>query len=109
MVLHTIASIANRYQKQIFPLLSLTADFYIRLFVRIGSEEKSVLHCHDSIINTSYVFQCNGCQNYYLHNVGRSSSKHDKKEKNLTKEEQSKRDHNHNTKYSLNPVSIPTK
>lgn len=78
MVLHTIATTANRYQKQVQPLLSLTADFYIRLFVKIV--RKPIL-CHDSIVNTSYVFQCINCQNFHLHSVGKSASKKKAKSK----------------------------
>ncbi|CAI2364103.1 unnamed protein product [Moneuplotes crassus] len=109
MVLHTIATIANRYQKQIFPMLSLTADFYIRLFVRVGSEDESVLHCHDSVVNTSYVFQCTQCQNFHLHKIGRSRGANTKHKKNITSEEQSQRDRHHDTKFSLNPLTIPSK
>ena len=112
MVLHTIASVANRYQRQIYPLLSLTADFYIRLFVQIGKPGKGALMCHDSIVDTSYVFQCNGCQSFHLHSIGKALGKKEKKEKKENQEsstEQSRKDRHHNTKYTLNPVKIPEK
>ena len=35
IVLNKINSIANQYQKIIQPVLSLTVDFYVRLFVKI--------------------------------------------------------------------------
>lgn len=35
MVLYTINTMANRHGKQITPLLSLSADFYIRLFLQV--------------------------------------------------------------------------
>jgi tRNA (guanine26-N2/guanine27-N2)-dimethyltransferase len=72
MVLHTIASVANRYYKQIIPQLSLTADFYIRCFIKVVN--KPILW-HDSLVNTSHVFQWTGCQAYHLHSIGKSSIK----------------------------------
>jgi len=108
MVLHTIASVANRYQKQIFPMLSLTADFYIRLFIQVGEGNRGAYQWHDSILNTSHVFQWNGWQNFHFHNVGKTHGGKEKK-KAANKEEQSKKDHQHNTKYALNPVTIPSK
>jgi tRNA G26 N,N-dimethylase Trm1 len=35
MVLYMISGMANRHSKIIEPLLSITADFYIRLFIRV--------------------------------------------------------------------------
>ena len=35
MVLFTINSMANKHGKQIQPLVSLTVDFYVRLFIRV--------------------------------------------------------------------------
>ena len=35
IVLHTIAASANKYQRQIEPMLSLTVDFYIWLFIKV--------------------------------------------------------------------------
>jgi len=67
MVLYTINSIANKYQKQVEPLLSLTVDFYIRLFIRI---KDSPISCHYSITNYSHVFQCQDCESFYLQPYG---------------------------------------
>tara|TARA_B110000285_G_C14998927_1_gene550379 strand:+ start:620 stop:973 length:354 start_codon:yes stop_codon:yes gene_type:complete len=35
MVLHMISTMTNRHGKVIEPLMSLTVDFYVRLFIRI--------------------------------------------------------------------------
>lgn len=70
LLLHTIASTANKYSKQIIPMLSLTADFYVRLFVKIVY--KPIL-CHDSVVNTSLVFQCTNCQSFHFHPMGSST------------------------------------
>ena len=119
LVLHTIATTANRYQRQIIPLLSLTADFYIRLFIKVV---KKPIMWHESIINTSYVFQWNGWQAFHLHSVGKSSEKKNKRKKsqedisadeadvNMTEsQKQSIRDHKHNTKFTINSFSVPSK
>lgn len=48
-VIHSLASSAARYGKQITPLLSLSIDFYVRIFVRVnhspaGSQEMDHKH-----------------------------------------------------------------
>lgn len=35
LVLQTISSVASRYGRYIEPLLSLSIDFYVRIFVRV--------------------------------------------------------------------------
>ena len=35
MILFTINSMANKHQKHVVPMLSLTVDFYVRLFMRV--------------------------------------------------------------------------
>jgi len=77
IILHTIATSANKYQKQIQPLLSLTVDFYVRLFIRIW---ESPTMCHETFENTSHDFQCVDCQNFKLHQVG-SHKEHVRKPK----------------------------
>lgn len=48
LVLHTLATSAARYGRYIEPLLSLSIDFYVRLFVRV----------HSSPIDVKKVFRC---------------------------------------------------
>jgi tRNA (guanine26-N2/guanine27-N2)-dimethyltransferase len=43
MVLHMISQMANRHGRVIEPLMSLTVDFYIRLFIRV---KDSAIGCH---------------------------------------------------------------
>lgn len=62
-----ISEIANRQQKYIEPMMSLTVDFYIRLFIRVKDGAKP---CHESIAKYSHVFQCMDCESYYLHPMG---------------------------------------
>lgn len=120
LVLHTIATTANRYQKQIIPLMSLTVDFYIRLFIKVVWKP---IMWHESILNTSLVFQWNSCQCFYLHSFGKTSDKSKKKRVKIGEEQevekddvnmtesqkQSIRDSKHNTKFTINNFSIPEK
>ena len=48
-------------------MLSMTVDFYIRLFIRI---KEGALPCHDSIANYSHVYSCLECESYYLQPLG---------------------------------------
>ena len=66
IVLNQINSTANRYQRSIEPLLSLTVDFYVRLFIRVHD---SPIKCHESIAKTSHVYQCGDCQSFYTHRL----------------------------------------
>ena len=48
-------------------MLSLTVDFYVRLFIRVREGAKP---CHESITKYSHVFQCRDCESFYLHPLG---------------------------------------
>ena len=67
MVLYTINSIANKMGKQIEPLLSLSVDFYIRLFIRVRNSPHL---CHGSLARYSHVYQCQDCEAFYLQKMG---------------------------------------
>ena len=68
MVLHMISQMANRHGRVIEPLLSLTVDFYIRLFIRV---KDSPLECHRSIVKYSSVYQCVDCESHWFQPLGR--------------------------------------
>ncbi len=53
IVLRMISEMANRQHKYIEPLLSLTVDFYVRLFIRVKEGPKQ---CHESIAKYSHVY-----------------------------------------------------
>lgn len=57
MVLNTIANSAARYGRAITPLLSLSIDFYVRLFVRVDTSPARVKHL---MSNTILTYQCSG-------------------------------------------------
>ena len=68
ILLHSLQSHASRYKKYIVPVLSMSVDFYVRVFVRVFvSAEKA----KEGATRESYVFHCNGCHSFYFQPVGR--------------------------------------
>jgi len=63
LVLKFIESQANRYKRYIVPVLSLFVDFYVRVFVRVYSSPHTVKR---SCTKMSQVFQCVGCDAFWL-------------------------------------------
>ncbi|CCG80706.1 N2,N2-dimethylguanosine tRNA methyltransferase [Taphrina deformans PYCC 5710] len=61
MVLNTIANSAARYGRAITPLLSLSIDFYVRIFVRVDTSPARVKHL---MSNTILTYQCSGCRSH---------------------------------------------
>uniref|UniRef100_W8B9H9 tRNA (guanine(26)-N(2))-dimethyltransferase n=1 Tax=Ceratitis capitata TaxID=7213 RepID=W8B9H9_CERCA len=67
ILLHSIETHANRYGKYIEPLLSISADFYVRVFVRIHTGQAK---CKYSMSKQSMIFQCTGCETFTLQPLG---------------------------------------
>ncbi|XP_047532537.1 probable tRNA (guanine(26)-N(2))-dimethyltransferase isoform X1 [Vanessa atalanta] len=67
ILLQCIEQHANRYSRYIVPLLSISADFYIRVFVKIYS---GAIHCKKSTSKLSMVYHCVGCDNTVLQPLG---------------------------------------
>lgn len=63
ILLRSLESHANRYSRFIVPLLSISVDFYCRVFVRVFTGQKKV---KDSATKLSMVYHCNGCGSYAL-------------------------------------------
>ncbi|KAF9075258.1 N2,N2-dimethylguanosine tRNA methyltransferase [Rhodocollybia butyracea] len=68
LVLHTVSTSASRYGRYIEPLLSLSIDFYVRLFIRINS---SPFQVKKALTKTSAYFVCTSCQSFYDQPLGR--------------------------------------
>lgn len=68
IVLQCIESHANRYSRYIVPLLSLSADFYVRVVVRVFSSKAKV---QETFTKVSWVYQCVGCETVTLQPLGR--------------------------------------
>lgn len=67
ILLRCIESHAICYGRYIKPLLSISADFYIRVFVRVYT---SPLECKLSTTKQSMIFQCTGCTTFSLQPLG---------------------------------------
>lgn len=72
ILLACIESHANRYKRYIVPLVSLSVDFYVRVFVRIFTSAKMIKATPSKL---SYVYQCVGCDSYQFQPVGRIAYK----------------------------------
>ncbi|XP_064537330.1 tRNA (guanine(26)-N(2))-dimethyltransferase [Drosophila montana] len=72
ILLHCIETHANRHGKYIEPLLSISADFYVRIFVRVHSGQAQ---CKYSMSKQSWIYQCTGCETYTLQPLGTVRSK----------------------------------
>lgn len=59
LVLHAISASAARYGRYVEPMLSLSIDFYVRLFVRVWTRPAEVKKLAS---HTGCVFTCSGCQ-----------------------------------------------
>lgn len=70
IVLHSLDLHANCYQRFVVPLLSISADFYVRVFVRVFTGQAKV---KASASKQALVFQCVGCGAFYLQRLGRAS------------------------------------
>ncbi|XP_044134865.1 tRNA (guanine(26)-N(2))-dimethyltransferase isoform X1 [Bufo gargarizans] len=69
ILLHSLDLRANCYQRYIVPLLSISADFYIRVFVRVFTGQAKVKM---SASKRAMVYNCVGCGTYHLQRMGRA-------------------------------------
>ncbi|KAM3958385.1 LOW QUALITY PROTEIN: tRNA methyltransferase 1 [Aphomia sociella] len=67
ILLQCIEQHANRYSRYIVPLLSISADFYIRVFVKVYS---GAVHCKKTTSKLSMVYHCVGCDHITLQPLG---------------------------------------
>uniref|UniRef100_A0A6B2G4P5 tRNA (guanine(26)-N(2))-dimethyltransferase n=1 Tax=Myxobolus squamalis TaxID=59785 RepID=A0A6B2G4P5_MYXSQ len=68
ILLHAIESTANRYKRYIIPLLSISVDFYIRVFLQVFTSPNEV---KKSFLKKSYVNVCSKCSTFQLYSIGR--------------------------------------
>ena len=68
ILLHQLAATASRYQKHVVPLVSVSVDFYVRVFAQVFS---SAQLAKQSLLRTALVLQCSSCPAYYFQNMGR--------------------------------------
>lgn len=70
ILLSYIDSVANKYKMHIIPLLSLSIDFYVRVFVQV---KKSAHQVKFSLSKRSSFFLCSGCHSYFEQPLGKVS------------------------------------
>mmetsp|Transcript_5009 Transcript_5009/g.12086 ORF Transcript_5009/g.12086 Transcript_5009/m.12086 type:complete len:327 (+) Transcript_5009:668-1648(+) len=63
IVLQAIERSANRYKRHIIPLLSMSIDFYVRVFVRVKHSPFNVKFAASKI---AHVYQSLGCDAFYV-------------------------------------------
>lgn len=75
IILHSLDQRAGVYQRYIQPLLSVSADFYIRVFVRVFTGQATV---KNSASKQALVYNCVGCGSFHMQRMGRriSNGKH---------------------------------
>lgn len=56
--LHLIQSVCSKFGRYISPVLSIHADFYIRVFVKVFTSPQT---CKTIVTKTSWVYKCTGC------------------------------------------------
>ena len=71
LVIHSIASSAGRYGKSIEPVLSLSIDFYVRVFIKVHSSPASVKLLASQTMITYF---CIGCESFYNQPLMKSSN-----------------------------------
>uniref|UniRef100_A0A671TKV9 tRNA (guanine(26)-N(2))-dimethyltransferase n=1 Tax=Sparus aurata TaxID=8175 RepID=A0A671TKV9_SPAAU len=68
IILHSLDQRAGVYQRYIQPLLSVSVDFYIRVFVRVFTGQVKV---KNSVSKQALVYNCVGCGSFHLQRMGR--------------------------------------
>jgi tRNA (guanine26-N2/guanine27-N2)-dimethyltransferase len=71
ILIASLESHANRYQRYIVPLVSCSIDFYIRVFVQVFTSPMEVKR---SMSKLAMVYCCTGCNDYHLQPLGKKSS-----------------------------------
>ena len=67
IILQSIESRANCYSRYIVPLISMSADFYVRVFVKVFTGQIKV---KETISKLAMVYLCTGCGAYSLQRLG---------------------------------------
>lgn len=72
LVLSSLSTAAARYGRYITPILSLSIDFYVRLFVRVHTGQAEVKHVASQ---TGVVYACTYCHDHHEQPFGRHSKR----------------------------------
>ena len=69
ILVHAIEAAAAKYQRHVVPVLSLSIDFYVRVFVRVYKRPAEV---KKSAAKRAFVLQSAGCPSFYLQPLARA-------------------------------------
>ena len=72
IVLACIETNANKHRKSITPLLSISVDFYVRVFVTVHSSAQA---CNEAPVRLANIHQCTGCDSHWLWPLGKGAGK----------------------------------
>ena len=67
ILLQCVNSHAIRYSKYIVPLISLSIDFYFRVFFMVFDGQ---MKAKESTTNNGFVYICSGCHSFYPQSFG---------------------------------------
>ncbi|EDO18215.1 hypothetical protein Kpol_543p45 [Vanderwaltozyma polyspora DSM 70294] len=68
LVLNLLSQSAAKYKKTIEPLLSLSIDFYVRVFIKVKTSPINVKNLQS---NTMITYHCSQCGSYHNQHLGR--------------------------------------
>ncbi|KDQ12338.1 hypothetical protein BOTBODRAFT_34632 [Botryobasidium botryosum FD-172 SS1] len=68
LVLHSISTTAAKYGRFIEPILSLSIDFYVRLFIKVRA---APIEVKKAASKTSLYYICTGCQSFHAQPLGK--------------------------------------
>ncbi|KAL3066291.1 hypothetical protein OYC64_016278 [Pagothenia borchgrevinki] len=71
IILHSVDQRAGVYQRYIKPLLCVSVDFYIRVFLRVFTGQVTV---KNSVSKQALVYNCVGCGSFHLQRMGRRTT-----------------------------------
>ncbi|EIW70842.1 hypothetical protein TREMEDRAFT_68241 [Tremella mesenterica DSM 1558] len=76
LMLNSLATTAGRYGKYIVPLLSLSIDFYCRVFIRVHNGAEKVKYLSSQ---TGITYSCSYCHSFLIQPFGRTAVRENKK------------------------------
>uniref|UniRef100_A0A8C7Q706 tRNA (guanine(26)-N(2))-dimethyltransferase n=1 Tax=Oncorhynchus mykiss TaxID=8022 RepID=A0A8C7Q706_ONCMY len=71
IILHSLDQRAGVYQRYIHPLLCVSVDFYIRVYVRVHTGQAMV---KNSASKQALVYNCVGCGSFHLQRLGKRTT-----------------------------------
>lgn len=69
ILLQSINNIAVRYARYIVPVLSISVDFYFRVFIRVFDGQKKA---KESLSNIGFFYICHGCNSFFQQDFGKT-------------------------------------